>query len=98
MSSSRYIEVFKSDQSEAMRAKDRSINQGGFGARGRGFGGGFGGGPMRGGGGGFGGRGRPSPYDRSGGFGGDMGGFGNGGGGPMRNPFGAGIIYYFKLI
>ena len=73
--------MFKSDQSEAMRAKDKSINQGG------GFGGrGFGGGPMR----GFGGRGRPSPYERSGGggFGGDMGGFG--GGGPMRNPFGAG--------
>ena len=62
--------MFKSDQSEAMRAKDKSINQGG------GFGGrGFGGGPMR----GFGGRGRPSPYERLGGGGGFGGSHGSGG-------------------
>jgi len=83
----RYIEVFKSDHSEAMRAKERSQSSGGGRRGGGGFGSGngfgFGGGPMRGG--GFMRGGRPGPYDRSGGFGGDFGSFD----GPMRG-FGQG--------
>lgn len=74
----RYIEVFKSNRTEALKAKTRNEGGGGwedrgFGGRGGGYGpmrgGGFGGGPMRGG--GFGGGpmrgGRPGPYDRPGG-------------------------------
>merc|ERR1719471_1074200 len=78
----RYIEVFQSTMSEALKAKDRSQNSGasswggikrGFGGE-RGFGG-FGGGPMRGGP----MRGRTGPYDRAGGPYGRMGfGFGDG--------------------
>ena len=89
----RYIEVFKSDNSEAMRAKERSIMMG---PGTRGFGGPSlgGGGPMRGG--GFRG-GRQGPYDRFGGgrgfsdgyFGGPMRGFGAGyGRGGFGNPRG----------
>ena len=89
----RYIEVFKSDNSEAMRAKERSIMMG---PGNRGFGGPSlgGGGPMRGG--GFRG-GRQGPYDRFGGgrgfsdgyFGGPMRGFGAGyGRGGFGNPRG----------
>jgi len=66
----RYIEVFKSNNEEAMRGKDRTMNAvtgGNRGGRGGGFGGGYGGG--------FGGQG--------GGFGSGSG-FGGGGGGPMR--------------
>jgi len=74
----RYIEVFQSTMSEALKAKDRSQNAGASswaGSR-RGFGdrGGFGGGPMRGSGPM---RGRPGPYDRNGGP------YGNFGMGPM---------------
>lgn len=67
----RYIEVFQSTMSEALKAKDRSENAGAssWGGVKRGFGdrgfGGYGGGPMRGRGGPM--RGRPGPYDRIGG-------------------------------
>ena len=93
----RYIEVFKSDNSEAMRAKERSIMMG-SGTRGFGPTPG-GGGPMRGG--GFRG-GRQGPYDRFGGgrgfsdgyYGGPMRGFaagyGRGGFGNPRGGFNGG--------
>jgi len=77
----RYIEVFQSTMSEALKAKDRSENAGAssWGGVKRGFGGGggrgfgFGGGPMRGGP----MRGRPGPYDRTGPYGGGFGGVGS---------------------
>ena len=77
--------MFKSDNDEAMRAKDKTESTG---SSGRGFGrGGFGGGgPMRGGG-MRGGRNFGSkPYDR--GFRGDFGSFD----GPMRPPLGQGKL------
>jgi len=70
----RYIEVFKSNQTEAIKAKnrnedggwgDRGYRSGGYGRGGYGYG--YGGGPVRGGyGGSSRGGGRPSPYDRPG--------------------------------
>ena len=87
----RYIEVFKSDNDEAMRAKIKSMSGGPGRVGGRGGFGGLGGGPMRGGRGGFGGGrggfGRPGPYARSGGF----------GGGSMAQ-FGSGILFYLDMI